>query len=1226
MLSGTRRYNHVYSVLSAAASRKPGPSCYLHLKRSHPRDFEASQRKFLNRLAAAQRFFQPACTETEDKEKVADMNTMYMMTAALLLAIFAQASTGVEIGAASGGPPRTEIRLAGDGWKLWRDVEAQWEDDELFLPPVDVSKLPVHPPTGGWAAIYAEKTAIPVSVPGTVEEYFWDKIQGEQKTKQSSTLGDYLGVSWWWRTVEIPASAKGKRCFVKFENNWLRSEVFINETLVGYDLVGHSVFEVDITDAIKPGEINTLAVRITDAGGNFIWPDVHCLDWGKYKIPLAHGFGGIAGNVDIRMVDPVSIDNVFIKNLPEMTSIDVKTAVQNVTGDPVTGTLQIDLVSVDDPQTVVFSQRYENIALKKGLTQVEHRVSVPSANLWHYDSPNLYIATVRLEAKDYVDQDATRFGFRWFDISERGVDDHFVLNGKREFLLSAISWGFWPVNGVTPTEDLAEKQIRQAKGLGMNMLNFHRHKGQSMVLDKADELGLLYYAEPGGYRAQGGDEFSFEIARLKWFRMIKEFRNHPSLVIYNMINEMGEPPVTRHTQDMLNAHAIDPTRIFTYSSGFHANNIPCRLHMLPYDDTQHAFGWFDPHHACSIGVYRDGLYNSPTDYSYRYDESKRKEVLFLGEEGALSAPPRLRLINEYYTTAGNRNGWDGADYVQWFDGFDGYLKRKGLKHLTVDDVTTGIGDIQYYYHGRMIENAKINDLVDGYCINGWECEKLENHSGIVDSFRSYKGNPDNLLRYTRPVYVAIKARNKVTHVGEMINVDFFIVNGGEKLHGDYTLAVDLVDPAGTVVKKESWPVSVSRDRLGTLVKENIGFALEGSHGYYTLNARLVDPDGAQQADGVEKLYTVDWKSAKLPSKGAIIEPARHIRNLLSAEFTTDLPTYQDDMGKLDYIFVENSVSAIPDRVFQTLDGKPGLKAEYYNQADPKTVIGSRIEPNIQKGDPIKVKGLGREIFVVWTGTITLEESASYIFCGEFAGHLRIWLDGKELLNKRQGTRRKTAFISSDPVEFKAGKPYDLKVEHVQDKVGGRNHALVLFWQRSLPKRQYDQILERIANDGTTLIVSGNETFQFAEELDRRGLVKYHGRMVVERWWKAGAFFTVEHPLVKGLPQNTGMNWEYQDIARYEMTIDSAGEFQQEFEGKRYGLLLEGEEVAVFCTNGHQFEVASAVSVVRHGKGKIVLSCLDLYPYLGDDSKSANSIKKILCNYIEYGTDAGTTAR
>ena len=77
------------------------------------------------------------------------------------------------------------------------------------------------------------------------------------------------------------------------------------------------------------------------------------------------------------------------------------------------------------------------------------------------------------------------------------------MNGKRIVLRTAISWGFWPVNGIIPTPELAERQIRLAKELGLNMLNFHRGIGQTVLLDKADELGLLYYEEPGGYKTGG---------------------------------------------------------------------------------------------------------------------------------------------------------------------------------------------------------------------------------------------------------------------------------------------------------------------------------------------------------------------------------------------------------------------------------------------------------------------------------------------------------------------------------------------------------------------------------------------------------------------------------------------------------------------------------------------------------------------------------------------------
>ncbi len=69
-------------------------------------------------------------------------------------------------------------------------------------------------------------------------------------------------------------------------------------------------------------------------------------------------------------------------------------------------------------------------------------------------------------------------------------------------LLTAISWGYWPVGGLYTTPEMAEKQILTAKALGLNMLNFHRSIGSPVVLEKADELGLLYLEEPGAFHPQ----------------------------------------------------------------------------------------------------------------------------------------------------------------------------------------------------------------------------------------------------------------------------------------------------------------------------------------------------------------------------------------------------------------------------------------------------------------------------------------------------------------------------------------------------------------------------------------------------------------------------------------------------------------------------------------------------------------------------------------------------
>ncbi|MGA2852757.1 MAG: hypothetical protein ABSE90_01300, partial [Verrucomicrobiota bacterium] len=40
------------------------------------------------------------------------------------------------------------------GWRLWLDPKAAWQNDTLYLPEdVKLANLPVNPPTGGWTAL-----------------------------------------------------------------------------------------------------------------------------------------------------------------------------------------------------------------------------------------------------------------------------------------------------------------------------------------------------------------------------------------------------------------------------------------------------------------------------------------------------------------------------------------------------------------------------------------------------------------------------------------------------------------------------------------------------------------------------------------------------------------------------------------------------------------------------------------------------------------------------------------------------------------------------------------------------------------------------------------------------------------------------------------------------------------------------------------------------------------
>jgi len=114
--------------------------------------------------------------------------------------------------------------LSKDGWRLWRDEQAAWKDDQIFLPDqVHLDQLPVNPPTGGWQQL-TDRAGIAVTLPSTVEEHFWgattrpytpDEYRSADDDHDFAN-GNYLGVSWWWRNFDAPAAKPGQRILVHF--------------------------------------------------------------------------------------------------------------------------------------------------------------------------------------------------------------------------------------------------------------------------------------------------------------------------------------------------------------------------------------------------------------------------------------------------------------------------------------------------------------------------------------------------------------------------------------------------------------------------------------------------------------------------------------------------------------------------------------------------------------------------------------------------------------------------------------------------------------------------------------------------------------------------------------------------------------------------------------------------------------------------------------------------
>jgi len=818
-----------------------------------------------------------------------------MKQLAILLCFLISAFTGIFA-------QRLQMDLSSLNWKLSLDPQASWKNDELYLPGTfRLKELPLNLPTGGWKTL--DKTFKTVHLPTTVEEHFWG-----QNGESFGVDGNYVGVSWFSTTVNIPESMRGKRIRLQFESVRFRAEVFVNEKLCGYDLVNGTPFEVEVTDFVRIGESNRIAVRITDPNGNFNWKDSQVYDWGAYRTNPSHGFGGVTGKVFLTATDKVSIEGLFLKNRPEITLMEAEIELCNAGGQTQKGNLEL---TVSDKDGKVVYKTLKAIELAAGVRTIKQLLQVKSAKPWSPDAPVLYTFTANWKDSKNQDSFANQFGFRWFEVRDNKGDKQLYLNGKRIVLRTAISWGFWPVNGITPSEELATKQIEAAKKLGLNMLTFHRAIGQENVLDKADELGLLYWEEPGGNQYPADDfnptdlqkqkqvNFYFPYRDEKLRRMMKRDRNHPSLIIYNLHNERGAAPQKRDFDELRMGHQVDPTRLLIYNSsnGYNPLDEPndrFKTHLMPYDTTVRNFGWWDNHHAGGPGVYHDKLYEKPDRY-LRWSDHK-SEIVFWGEEGAIGTPPRLQLIRNEIIEK-KQTGWEKDDYLKWYDTYDAFLREKGFGKAfkDVDALTTAMGNVALYYQGRIIENIRMSNTVDGYAVNGWESMKLENHSGIVDNYRNIKGDPELIARYNQPLFVAVKLNRKVLGVGDTTTVDFYLINE-KNVTGKCVLKVRFADALGKVLSTAEFAVQVEGGTtFGQLLKA--GWKLPvASKGYSMVSAELVQK-GKPIAEGSDKLFAVQLDKQGIAEDFSVADSTGTLQKYLKAAGVKNLGNYSSGRPK-----------------------------------------------------------------------------------------------------------------------------------------------------------------------------------------------------------------------------------------------------------------------------------------------------------------------------------------
>lgn len=173
---------------------------------------------------------------------------------------------------------------------------------------------------------------------------------------------------------------------------------------------------------------------------------------------------------------------------------------------------------------------------KESVDSVEF--TLPGAKLWSVDAPSLY--TCRLTYGGDVQE--VRFGIRTVECDAKGG---FRVNGKRTLLLGACIHHDNGILGAAGHPFAERRKIALLKKAGYNAIRSAHNPVSKAVLDACDELGVMVLDEYVDMWFIHKTQYDYAGFFEKNWRddlklLVEKDRNHPSVVMYSIGNEVSE--------------------------------------------------------------------------------------------------------------------------------------------------------------------------------------------------------------------------------------------------------------------------------------------------------------------------------------------------------------------------------------------------------------------------------------------------------------------------------------------------------------------------------------------------------------------------------------------------------------------------------------------------------------------------------------------------------------
>ncbi len=481
------------------------------------------------------------------------------------------------------------------------------------------------------------------------------------------------GVGWYRRTFSVPDAWTGQRVSVEFEGVYMNATVYINGHELGTHPYGYTTFFHDLAPHLKPGASNVLAVRV---------------DQSQQPNSRWYAGSGIYRHVWLHVTGPVHVApwGVFIVT-PEVSAARAKASIKTrIANDSSASSKFILRTTIYSGSGAAVGQANAVVDLGAGDSiEASQEIAIEKPALWSPESPNLHRAVTRvIQDGKAVDEVATAFGIRSVEWSvERG----FVLNGTPVKLAGGcIHHDNGPL-GAAAFDRAEERRVQLLKDAGFNAIRAAHNPPSPAFLDACDRLGMLVMDEALDCWSRGKNKFDYSVVFKDWWQrdieaMILRDRNHPSVVMWNIGNEIGErgEPLGAQEAKMIADYlrGLDRTRPVTSALNF----------VPKWTDTD---GYYS---ALDIGGYNYNLSNHVEDH-----KRAPSRIMVCTESFPRATFDDWAMVNDFPYIAGSFV-WTAIDY----------LGESGLGRSTLRDAKDtsreGFG-APYPWHGAVCGDIDI---------------------------------------------------------------------------------------------------------------------------------------------------------------------------------------------------------------------------------------------------------------------------------------------------------------------------------------------------------------------------------------------------------------------------------------------------------------------------------------------------------------------------------------